>query len=120
MMESKDLGEAYPVAPCPECDTKAYYHLVKIEGRKRIKLPLVGSVPTPTSRKTRFRLVCPHCSNSIGLDGSDVEEAKAMLESTQIYIDGGLSEEEYGKRLSFFHEVLEDALEGGGFSGYFS
>ena len=119
-METEDLGETYPVAPCPECENETYYHLVKMEGRKRVELPLVGAVPTPTPSKTRFRLVCPHCSNSIGLNGSDVEEAKAMLESTQNYIEGRLSEEEYGERLNFFHGVLEDSLGGGRFEGFFS
>lgn len=117
-MKTEDLGETYPVAPCPECETEAYYHLVKIEGRKRVKLPILGSVPTPTPSKTRFRLACPYCENSIGLDGSDIEEAKVMLKSTQVYIDGELPDDEYGERLSVFNEVLEEGLENKGFSGW--
>jgi hypothetical protein len=109
-MEVQDLGETYPVAPCPECDTETYYHLVKTEGRKRMNVPVVGSVPTPTRKKTRFRLVCPHCNNSIGMDGSAKAEAKAMLEATQRYIEGEMEETKYGERLEGFHGVLEEGL----------
>lgn len=107
-MQPQDLGETYPVSPCPECDTKTYYHLVKTEGRRRVSLPFVGSVPTPTRKKTRYRLVCPHCNNSIVIDGTEIEEAKAMLESTQRYIKDEMSDEKYGDRLKGFHEVLEE------------
>jgi phage terminase large subunit GpA-like protein len=109
-METEDLGETYPVAPCPECDTETYYHLVRTEGRKRLKLPVVGSVPMPTPKRTRFRLVCPHCENSIRMNRTATEEAKAMLEATQRYIDGEMSEEKYGERLEGFHRVLEEGL----------
>jgi hypothetical protein len=110
LMEAKDLGETYPVAPCPECGTETYYHLVRTEGRRRINLPVVGSVPTPTPKRTRFRLVCPHCDNSIGVGGTATEEAKAMLEATQRYIEGEMPEEKYGERLEGFHSVLEEGL----------
>ena len=107
-MGSQDLGETYPVSPCPNCDMETYYHLVKKEGRRRLSLPLVGSVPIPTPQKIQFFLVCPHCDNSIRMRGSDVEEAKVILESTQRYINGEMSDERYGTRLQGFHEVLED------------
>lgn len=109
-MKTEDLGETYPVAPCPQCETETYYHLVRMEGRKRLNLPVVGSVPTPTPKRTRFRLVCPHCENSIRMDGTKIEEAKAMLEATQRYIDGEMPEEKYGERLEAFHRVLEEGL----------
>jgi len=110
VMKTEDLGETYPVAPCPECDTETYYHLVRTEGRRRLNLPVVGLVPTPTPKKTRFRLVCPHCENSIRMDGTKTEEAKAMLEATQRYIDGEMPEEKYGERLEGFHGVHEEGL----------
>jgi len=109
-MEAEDLGETYPVAPCPECDTETYYHLVRTEGRKRMEVPIVGSVPAPSRKRTRFRLVCPHCNNSIGMSGSATEEAKAMLDATQRYIEGEMTEEKYGERLDGFHGVLEEGL----------
>lgn len=109
-MESEDLGETYPVAPCPGCDTETYYHLVRTEGRRRMNVPVVGSVPTPTPKRTRFSLVCPHCRSSIGMEGSATEEAKAMLEATQRYIEGEMTEEKYGERLEGFHGVLEEGL----------
>jgi hypothetical protein len=107
-MESQDLGETYPVSPCPECKEKTYYHLIRTDGRRVLSLPAVGSVPIPATEKTRFRLVCPYCSNSIGIDGTDIEEAKVMLESTQKYIEDDISEEKYGERIERFHEVLEE------------
>ena len=109
-MEREDLGETYPVAPCPECGTETYYHLVRTEGRRRLELPVVGSVPTPTPRRTRFFLVCPHCGNSIRIDRKAVDEAKSMREATQRYIDDDISEEKYGERLELFHGVLEEGL----------
>ena len=109
-MKTEDLGETYPVAPCPECDTETYYHLVRTEGRKRLELPFVGSVPMPTPKRTRFRLVCPHCGNSIRMNRTSTEEAKAMLEATQRYINDEMSEEKYGERLEGFHRVLEEGL----------
>jgi len=112
-VERKDLGETYPVAPCPECDTEAYYHLVRAEGRPRISVPLVGTLPTPTRKKEFFQLVCPHCRNSISLSNTDVEEAKVMLEYTQMYVGGSMSDEEYGKRLTEFNRTLEESLGGG-------
>jgi hypothetical protein len=106
-MESHDLGETYPVSPCPECGEKTYYHLVRTEGRRSLSVPVVGSVPIPATEDTRFRLLCPYCNNSIGIEGADIEEAKVMLESTQRYIDGGMSDEKYGERMERFHEVLK-------------
>jgi hypothetical protein len=107
-VKPQDLGETYPVSPCPECDEKTYYHLVKTEGRKRLPLPIIGSIPIPTTKTTRFQLACPHCNNSIEIDGTDIEEAKVMLESTQRYINDEISEEKYGERIERFHRVLEE------------
>jgi hypothetical protein len=107
-MKPQDLGETYPVSPCPECNEKTYYHLVKAEGRRRLSLPVAGSVPVPATRTTRFQLTCPHCNNSIEIDGTDIEEAKVMLESTQRYIDDDISDEKYGERIERFHRILEE------------
>jgi hypothetical protein len=107
-MKPQDLGETYPVPPWPECDEKAYYPLVKTEGRKRLSLPIIGSIHIPATETTRFQLACPHCNNMIGIDGTDIEEAKVMLESTQMYIDDEIPDEKYGERIERFHRVLEE------------
>lgn len=107
-MEPQDLGETYPVSPCPDCGKESYYHLVKTEGNRELSLPAVGSVSIPATETTRFRLVCPHCNTSIDIGGTEVEEAKVMLESTQRYIEDEISDEKYGERLQRFHEVLKE------------
>lgn len=73
-----------------------------------MSLPVVGSVPIPATETTRFRLLCPYCKNPIGIDGTDIEEAKVMLESTQRYIEDEMPDEKYGERMERFHEVLEE------------
>ncbi|MBP1987221.1 zinc-ribbon domain-containing protein [Halolamina salifodinae] len=87
-VRDKDYGEAYPIH-CPNCDNDVYYHAFK--WRSWFHIFWIPLIPWTANRE----VVCPICNAGFEVSKSAFKEAKELVDPTESYRRGNLSDKEY-------------------------
>lgn len=92
---TKEYGPAYP-AVCPNCNNETHLSLVKL--RRWLSLYFIPVLPLG---RATYYLACEVCAAAVELETkTQVKLAKDLVEPTERFVDGEMSEREYEREVA--------------------
>lgn len=98
----KNLGASYPQY-CERCQNQTVYALIK--SRRWLRIFFIPVFPIS---RLEFFLSCEICGHSAKLQRKEVDDFKSLIDDTEAYAMGQISELEYEKRI---REVEKSAFD---------